>query len=68
MLLVDKSKWRTPERQRKFFDDFANSRKFEPLDVKQWYSIRKKDLIRAVAYFLLESQCIELSFREEIRC
>jgi len=34
-------------RHRRFFDKFANSRQFNPLDSQKWYAISKKDLIKA---------------------
>jgi hypothetical protein len=44
------SKWRKPERQRKFFEEFAKSKKFDPLDSEAWYSITRKEIISAVSF------------------
>jgi hypothetical protein len=35
--------------RRKFFDEFAKSKGFHPLDVDQWYLISWKELISAVS-------------------
>jgi len=40
-------RWRAPGKQRKFFNEFAQSKKFNPLDVENWYSITLRDIIRA---------------------
>ncbi len=32
--------------QRKFFDTFALSKKFNPLDAAKWYSVTRKDIIQ----------------------
>jgi len=39
--------WKSPENGRKFFDGFAASKKFNPLDAKNWYSITYNEIIRA---------------------
>ncbi len=35
--------------QRKFFDTFARSKKFNPLDAENWRSVSHDDIIRAVS-------------------
>jgi hypothetical protein len=37
---------------RKFFDEFAKSNNFSPLDAAKWYSIKMKNLIQAVSLWL----------------
>jgi hypothetical protein len=37
-------KWRNPKQRRKFFDDLANSKQFDPLNAENWYSITQKDI------------------------
>jgi hypothetical protein len=44
----DKQKWRKPERRRRFFDKFAKFKMFDPLDAENWYSITRKEIVRAV--------------------
>jgi len=36
-----------PQQQREFFDKFAISKQFDPLDPEKWYSTSYKDIIRA---------------------
>jgi hypothetical protein len=45
----DQRKWKDIKQQRKFFDEYAVSKQFDPLDAEKWYSISKKDIIRAVS-------------------
>jgi hypothetical protein len=33
------------EKRRKFFDEFARSKKFNPLDADKWYFISKKEIL-----------------------
>jgi len=39
--------WKKPKQRREFLDEFAKSKKFDPLDAEKWYSIFKKDIINA---------------------
>jgi len=39
--------WKEPERQRKFFENFAISKAFDPLDAEKWYSIHKREILEA---------------------
>jgi len=39
--------WKASENQRKFFDGFAKSQKFNPLDAEKWYSVTHNEIIRA---------------------
>jgi len=41
------ARWRAPQLQRKFFDEFAKSNGFDPLDENQWYSVTSKQINRA---------------------
>jgi hypothetical protein len=34
--------------QRRFFDDFAKSKQFDPLDKRSWYGVTWKEIILAV--------------------
>jgi hypothetical protein len=43
------------EEQRKFFDEFANSRKFSPQDAEKWYSVNNRDLLIAVLFSYMET-------------
>jgi hypothetical protein len=47
-----KSKWRNPKRWRKFFDEFAKSKNFDPLDAKMWYSISGNEIRKFVVSIL----------------
>jgi hypothetical protein len=38
--------------QRIFFDNFAKSRKFDPLDTEKWYLITRKEIWDAVSFGL----------------
>jgi len=40
-------RFQAPEQRRKFLDEFAKSKHFDPLDAEKWYSITKEDIIRA---------------------
>jgi len=42
-----KDGWNLPQQRRKFFDDFAKSKQFDPLDAERWYSIEKKEIRKA---------------------
>jgi len=47
-------KWKSPAMQRSFFDRFARSKHFSPLDTEKWYSVTKKEIIRAGGSGLLK--------------
>jgi len=51
--LNSKEGWKAPENQRKFFDEFANSKNFNPLDAENWYSVNSNEIIRAGGQSLL---------------
>jgi len=46
--------WKDPEHRRKFFEEFAKSKQFHPLDAERWYSITKKEVINAGGGGVLE--------------
>jgi len=46
--------WKVPGNQRKFFDAFARSQKFNPLSTKNWYSVTRNEIIRAGGCGLLQ--------------
>jgi hypothetical protein len=46
--MTTESKWTKPERRRKFFDQLAQFKKFDPLDSEKWYSISQKDIVNFV--------------------
>src|ERR1700678_1041195 len=37
--------WTVLRRLRKLFDDFAESKQFDPLDSENWYSVFRKDIV-----------------------
>ena len=39
-------------RRRSFFDNFARSHNFDPLDAEKWYSFTKKDITDVVSSFI----------------
>jgi len=39
--------WKETERRRQFFDEFAKSKQFNPLDAEKWYSIKQAEIRRA---------------------
>jgi len=39
--------WKALANQRKFFDEFARSKNFSPLDAEKWYSITNKEITTA---------------------
>ena len=41
--------WKSPRIQREFFDVFARSKNFDPLDAEKWYSITRRDVLNAVS-------------------
>ncbi len=38
-----------PTNRRNFFDTFASSKNFDPLDPEKWYSVTKSEIRRAVS-------------------
>jgi len=54
-LLLFKEGWKAPENQRKFFDEFARSKKFNPMDPENWYSVTRNDIQRAGGSSLLNN-------------
>jgi hypothetical protein len=38
--------------RRKFFDEFAKSKNFDPLDAERWYSISGREIIKAVSLII----------------
>jgi len=54
-LLLKKSNFLNPQEgksareRKKFFDWFARSQKFNPLDAEKWYSVSYDDIKRAVS-------------------
>jgi len=50
-----KGKWQDPQKRRQFFDEFAASQLFNPLDTEKWYSIRRKDFADAGGESLLQN-------------
>jgi len=49
-----KEGWKAIRNQRNFFDAFATSKKFNPLDAKNWHSVTKNEIIRAGGSSLLQ--------------
>jgi len=47
LFLQSQEGWKTTARQRRFFDDFAKSKQFDPLDAEKWSSISRKEIVRA---------------------
>jgi hypothetical protein len=52
-----------PEKRREFFDNFAKSKNFNPLDVENWYTMAKKDVVKAVRLFLFKLHAIVIFTR-----
>jgi len=48
------SGWKVPRIQRNFFDEFARSKKFSPLDANNWYSVTLSEVITAGGGSLLQ--------------
>jgi len=44
-----KWKWKSPNQHRKFLNDFAKDKQFDPLDAAQWQSITNLDIVNAVS-------------------
>lgn len=42
--------WGSLARQRNFFDEFASTNQFDPLDVEKWYYVTHKEIVTAVSY------------------
>jgi hypothetical protein len=58
---TDGYKWQDPNARRKFFDDFAQDRGFDPLDVNAWYKITSNDVgVRKVST-IFNSFCFKTS-------
>jgi len=45
--LNSKRGWKESENHRMFFDRFARSKNFNPLDANNWYSVTRSEIIRA---------------------
>jgi len=39
--------WKETEKQRKFFDEFARSKNFNPLDSEKWYFVSQQEIHKA---------------------
>jgi len=52
--LLSQEGWKAPAKQRKFFDNFANSKQFDPLDAEQWYTVSQKEILNAGGGSLLQ--------------
>jgi len=48
-----KKQWKAPANQRIFFDEFARSKKFNPLDAENWYSVTRREIKAAGGSSLL---------------
>ncbi len=62
--LIFPGEWKLSQ-QRKFLDDFAKSRQFDPLDPENWYLVEKKDIMQAVSIAHI-SLCEKLKFCTDI--
>ncbi len=40
----------SPSNHRRFFDSFARSKEFNPLDAEKWYSVTYNEIARAVSF------------------
>jgi len=47
-------KWNTSENERKFFDTFAASKRFNSLEAEKWYSVSRNELKRSGGGGLLQ--------------
>jgi len=47
IFFISKEGWKAPANQRSFFDGFARSNNFNPLDAQKWYSVTLREVIRA---------------------
>jgi len=45
--LVSQDGWKSPTRQRQFFDEFAKSKLFDPSDINKWHLVTRKDISNA---------------------
>jgi len=45
--VMSKIGWKAPANQRNFFDGFARSKNFNPLDVEKWHSVTRDEIRRA---------------------
>jgi hypothetical protein len=43
---------RRQSERRRFFDEFAHSKKFDPLDAEKWYSVTYTQIINSVCYLI----------------
>jgi hypothetical protein len=61
--------WKVPSQQRKFFDRFARTHNFDPLEAEKWYGITQQDILHAVSSLLRwcfnQAMC---DFREAVEC
>jgi len=49
-----KERWKSPKKQRRFFDRFAKSKQFCPLIARNWYSITQRDIVRSGGVSILQ--------------
>jgi len=45
--LMSKKGWKSPPNRRNFFDEYARSKKFNPLDAEKWYSVTYHEIRKA---------------------
>jgi len=53
-LLEFKEGWGAVGKQRKFFEMFARSKKFNPFDAEKWYSVSRREIIAAGGISVLQ--------------
>ena len=49
MLTRSSEGWKTSAERRKFFDKFAKSNNFDPLEADNWYSVSRVEITNAVS-------------------
>jgi hypothetical protein len=54
--IQSRSKWKDLSQRRKFFDQYAESKNFDPLIAENWYPVSFRDLELAVCFKVVLTQ------------
>jgi hypothetical protein len=67
---LTENNWKNEKERRKFFDNLARSKDFDPLDARKWYTITHKDVVQMVINFFIFLLFVSklTPFREELVC
>jgi hypothetical protein len=50
------ARWTEDKDRRRFFDEFARIKQFDPLDAEAWYSITRDEIRKADVFVILPNE------------